>query len=162
METMPCAPNIASVTAHAAPPICSSFRAGSPPTPSMTEAMVAPPRTMAAKSAARGVPGEFSTAEVSPPFAPLLHAALPGGLFRARLLDGDRAVHAQLVVTGLGTEELVGAGLRVGNRRRAGFTASLGDRHWLGEALLDGEVVEDLASILERHLERLTGFDGDG
>src|SRR5579859_1946309 len=100
METMPCAPNIASVAAHAVAPICSSFNARSPPTPAITEKMVAPARTTATANAASGMAGEFCI------------GAVP-------LLDGDRAVHAQLIVAGLGTEELVRARFVVRHRRGA-------------------------------------------
>src|SRR5437763_11720129 len=51
------------------------------------------------------------------------------------LLDGDRAVHAQLVVAGLRTQELVRAGFVIGNCR--GASAILGDYDRLGEALLN-------------------------
>jgi hypothetical protein len=78
------------------------------------------------------------------------------------LLDGQRALHAGLLVARLAAEVRVGTG-SIDTERARRFLAGLGaDFDGLRDAVGDVEVVDDLAAgVVQRYLDRLTGFGGE-
>ena len=110
-----------------------------------TERIVTVARAIATTSAARGIPGEFCIGGGPASFHSLNTRLAAGWIGLARrsgeLLNCDRAVHPQLVVTRLRAEELVGAGLVVCDRRGTRLSALLEYAGRCSQTLLGGEVV---------------------